>query len=84
MQMAANYMTDNRRLTAAAIVTKRGGWNMNFNTTLELSFKFNNKENQYFFIQYYNGYGEGLLDYNRYHNMIRIGMVIKPQDFSSY
>lgn len=84
MQAAANYMTDNRRLTAAAIVTKRGGWNMNFNTTLELSFKFNNRENQYLFLQYYNGYGEGLLDYNRYHNMLRIGIVIKPQDFSSY
>ena len=41
-------------------------------------------ENQYFFIQYYNGYGEGLLDYNKFHSRLRVGFVIKPQNFSNY
>ena len=40
--------------------------------------------NQYFFLQYYNGFGENLLEYNKFKSMIRIGFVIKPSDFSLY
>lgn len=84
LQVSANYMTNNRKLNTALIVTKRGGFNMNFNTVLEVAYKFNKKENQYFFLQYYNGYGENLLEYNQFHSMLRVGFVIKPQDFSFY
>jgi phospholipase A1 len=49
-----------------------------FNTRLELNVKLNSKANQYFFIQWYNGYGEGLLEYNRYGSMLRAGIAIKP------
>lgn len=82
-QVAANFRTDNRRLNCGLIVTQRKAW-FGFNTQVELSYKFNNKENQYFFLQYYNGYGENLLEYNRYKSMLRVGFVIKPQDFSIY
>lgn len=84
LQVSANYITNNRKLNAALIVTKRGGFDLNFNTVFELAYKFNKKENQYFFLQYYNGYGENLLEYNQFHSMLRIGFVIKPQDFSFY
>ena len=82
-QVAANYRTDNRRFNCGVILTKRKTW-FSFNTQIELSYKFNNNENQYFFLQYYNGYGENLLEYNQYKSMLRIGFVIKPQDFSIY
>lgn len=82
-QMAANFRTDNKRFNCGVILTKRKTW-LSFNTQIELSYKFNNNENQYFFLQYYNGYGENLLDYNKFKSMIRIGFVIKPQDFSIY
>ena len=75
--------TDNRRFNCGVILTKRKTW-FSFNTQIELSYKFNNNENQYFFLQYYNGYGENLLEYNQYKSMLRIGFVIKPQDFSIY
>ena len=82
-QVAANYRTDNRRFNCSVILTKRKTWT-SFNTQVELSYKFNNNENQYFFLQYYNGYGENLLEYNKFKSMIRIGFVIKPSDFSLY
>lgn len=82
-QMAANYRTDNRRFNCGLILTKRKTWT-SFNTQIELSYKFNNNENQYFFLQYYNGYGESLLEYNKFKSMLRVGFVIKPTDFSLY
>lgn len=82
-QVAANYRTDNKRLNLGVILTKRLTW-LSFNTQLELSYKFNNRENQYLFVQYYNGYGENLLEYNQYRSILRVGFVIKPQDFSLY
>lgn len=82
-QLAANYRTDNRRFNCGLILTKRLS-KFSFNTQVELSYKFNNNENQYFFLQYYNGYGENLLEYNKFKSMIRIGFVIKPSDFSIY
>ncbi len=83
-QFSADFMTTNRNFSAAAIITKRQGWNMNFNTVVELSYKFRKKENQYFFLQYYNGYAENLLDYNKFKSMLRLGFVIKPTDFSFF
>ena len=82
-QVAANYRTDNKRLNVGVILTKRLTW-LSFNTQLELSYKFNNNENQYLFVQYYNGYGENLLEYNQFRSILRVGFVIKPQDFSLY
>lgn len=82
-QLAGVYRTDNKRFNIGLILTKRKTW-LSFNTQLEVSYKFNNNENQYFFLQYYNGYGENLLEYNKFKSMLRIGFVIKPQDFSLY
>ena len=83
-QLAGSYISDNRRFGATVILTKRSGWNFNFNTVIELNARLFPNENQYFFIQYYNGYGEGLLDYNKFHSRLRVGFVIKPQNFSNY
>lgn len=82
-QLAGHYSTTNNRFRFGALFTKRKDW-LGFNTQLGVYYKFNNNENQYLYLQYYNGYGEDLLDYNKYHNMIRIGFVITPRDFSIY
>lgn len=83
-QLSADFMTNSRNFSTTAIVTKRQGWNMNFNTVLEFSYKFRKKENQYFFLQYYNGYAENLLNYKTFKSMIRFGFVIKSTDFNFY
>ncbi len=84
-QFGITYMTPTKRFGGSIILTKRRGWNpFNFNTVVELSYKLFNDENQYLFLQYYNGYGEGLLEYNVYKSQLRVGICIKPQFFSEY
>lgn len=66
------------------LLTKRKGWNLNFNTTLEFSWRVKKSWNQYLFFQYYNGYGENLLYYKQFHSRLRFGIVIKPKFFSDF
>lgn len=84
-QIGSDWHSNNERFHISTLFTKRKTWRFSFNTQLEVSYKISRKENQYLFVQYYNGYGEGLLDYNWYNNKIRLGFVIKPRDdFSIY
>jgi phospholipase A1 len=78
-----NYRSPNRRFNAGLLTTWRTK-SFSFNTQWDVSFKLHNNENQYLFIQYYNGYGENLFDYNQYKSMLRVGFVIKLQDFSIF
>lgn len=83
-QTGLQYMSPNGRFGGAITLIKRQGWNLNFNTIVELNYRIFRKENQFFFVQYYNGYGENLLDYNQFHSRLRVGLVIKPRFFSDY
>jgi phospholipase A1 len=74
---AFNYRSLNNKFRLSAIINPRGKFGR-FNTQLELNYKSNPKATQYLFIQWYNGYGDSLLDYNKYTSMIRIGFCIKP------
>ncbi len=81
-QMGTQMFTNNRRFGAAVTMVKRRGWALNYNVIVELNYRLFKNENQYLFAQYYNGYGEGLLEYKVFHNMFRVGIVIKPRIFS--
>lgn len=83
-QSGIQVMSKDQRYGFAVTLIKRQGWNLNFNTIVELNYRMFRNENQYFFLQYYNGYGENLLDYKKYHSRIRVGIVIKPKFFSEY
>ena len=82
-QMGLLYRTDNRRVQAGMLATWRAH-SFSFNTQWELSLKISRHANQYLFFQYYNGYGENLLDYDRFKSVLRLGMVIKPEGYSIY
>ncbi|GAB6394402.1 MAG: phospholipase A [Bacteroidales bacterium] len=75
--LAFNYRSLNDRLWLSAIINPRNKFR-GFNTQLEINFRFHSLSNQYLFIQWYNGYGESLLDYNKYSSMVRAGFCIKP------
>jgi phospholipase A1 len=83
-QTGFQVMSNDRRFVGGVVLTKRQGWNFNFNTTVEFAWRIFKGDNQYFFVQYYNGYGEGLLAYKEFHSQIRAGICIKPKLFSEY
>lgn len=83
-QTGFSAYTPNKRFQWAINLVKRRGWNFNFNTTMEFSWLVSSKANQYLFVQYYNGYGECLMDYNKFRSRLRVGIVIKPKFFSDY
>lgn len=84
-QMGLSLLSNDRRWNVSAVFVKRARWNIfDYNTIWELSFRLSRKSNQFLFVQYYNGYGEGLLEYNKFHSQLRVGIVIKPELFSDF
>ena len=74
---------DNKWVLDMTLV-KRKGWNLNFNTMVQLGYRINHNSNQFIMLQYYNGYGECLLDYNQFHSRLRVGLLIRPKFFSDF
>lgn len=83
-QTGMNFTTLNNRLGFGITLVKRRGWKLDYNTIFEISYRLFKRDNQCLFLQYYNGYGEGLLAYKEYHSTVRVGIVIKPRLFSDY
>lgn len=82
--MGSSFRLPNNRFGISVTLVKRKGWKLNYNTMLELNYRIFKRDNQYLFMQYYNGYGEGLLAYKEFHSSLRVGIVIKPTLFSEY
>ena len=83
-QTGMTYTTPNKRFGFGLTLIKRRGWRLSYNTIWEFNYRVFKKDNQFLFVQYYNGYGENLLDYNKFHSRLRVGLVIKPKLFSDF
>jgi phospholipase A1/A2 len=64
-------------------ITGRKGWAKDARGSLEtqISFRLSQKMNQYLGIQWFKGYDETLIIYNRPLHMLRLGLMIKPSLF---
>lgn len=76
--------TPNKEWSWGLTWVKRQGWNLNFNTIWEVSWRVSDKMNLNLYAQYYNGYGENLIDYKQFHSRFRVGLVFKPKFFSEF
>ncbi len=83
-QMGMTYTSPNKRFGVGLTLIKRRGWRLSYNSIWEFNYRVFKKDNQFLFVQYYNGYGENLLDYNQFHSRLRVGLVIKPKIFSDF
>lgn len=83
-QIAGTYTSNNKRLNCSVLMIKRSGWDLSANWQIEIAYKIFRLDNQYFFLQYYNGYGESMLDFDRFQRCLRIGIVIKPNSFTIF
>lgn len=82
-QYGCQYISNNRRFCAGITIVPRKRF-LSCNTVVDFAVRLFRRENQYLLFQFYNGYGEGLLDYNKFHSQIRVGLLIKPKLFSDY
>lgn len=83
-QIGTQVMSENQKWVGSVILVKRRGWKPNYNIITEISYRFSKHSDWSLFAQYYCGYGEGLLDYNKHVSKIRAGFVIRPHFFSDY
>lgn len=83
-QAGIQVLTTNKRWVFDLTYVKRQGWNLSGNITANLAFRLFKNHNQFLMLQYYNGYGECLLDYKQFHNRLRIGLLIRPDMFSDF
>lgn len=77
-------MTPSKKLSLGVTLVKREGWNLNFNTIVDFIWRVSDKTNLNLLLQYYNGYGENLIDYNQFHSRLRLGIVFRPHFFSEF
>ena len=83
-QTGIQGITTNKKWVFDFTFVKRKGWNLNGNVILNVGYRINNNSNQFLMLHYYNGYGENLLDYNKFHSRLRIGLLIRPNFFSDF
>jgi len=74
-QIISNYRSFDNRFGVSLLVNP---CSKGVNSQLEFNFKPGKRANEYLFLQWYQGYGESLLEYNRYSSMVRIGICLKP------
>ena len=83
-QWGVSYQTNNEKFVISSTFVKRAGWNFKWNAIIDFAWRVHKKTNLNLFAQYYYGYGENLMDYNKLHSRLRVGIVFRPKFFSEF
>ena len=82
--VASNFSTNDKRANLSMMFTPTYRSRPGVNSKFELNVRVLRKKPVYAIMQYYNGYGENLLDYDKYHSRLRFGFAFKPRDFNRF
>lgn len=82
--LAGTYTNNDGRFTTSVVMQKRGGWNLNANWQVDVAYRLFKFDNQYIYLQFFNGYAESMIDYKQFSRYVRIGFVIKPNSVSIF
>jgi len=81
--VSVNYISNKHKWWLSADINPRKGF-INMNTTLTAAFRISERSNQYLFARFYQGFGEGLLEFNKYTMNVRVGICIKPDFYNVF
>lgn len=81
--ISINYIDRQNLWWISMKITPRNKF-INPNIHTSISYRLSKKSNQYLTLDFYNGYGESLLNYKHFSSKLRIGFTIKPDFFSAY
>lgn len=81
--ISINYISNKQKWWLSADFNPRKGIG-NVNTIMTASFRVSQKSNQFLFARFFQGYGESLMDYNKYTMNIRLGICIKPDFYNIF
>lgn len=81
--VSLNYISNKHKWWLSADINPRKGF-VNMNTTLTAAFRISERSNIYIYGRVYQGYGEGLMEYNKYTMNARVGICIKPDFYSVF
>lgn len=81
---ALTYSSLKKKYNVSCVLTKRSAGFFNANITMNFSVRLFNNEDIYLFAEYYDGYGESMLDYKEYRRRIRGGISLKTNLFSIF
>lgn len=78
-EIYSNWNTANKRLLFSAKLRKSLKWLTKGSAQVEMSWRPSTKKNFYLILQWWEGYNESLIDYNKSVSMIRFGISLKPE-----